>query len=191
MEEKTCIICGNKFILCKINYKKQKCCSKRCTEKNWRNNNLIKVKENSKKSGEKNKEKIKERKKQYYIKNKEIIKQKVRDWEAKNPLRKKAWNEKNKEKKKEYMYLWRIIKKEQVKEYQKKYNKENKEKIKLCPSHKRNYFLTKEYKLWDLIRKKYGFSISIEIIRNQYDNILSVANNSFTNEQNNETKKNG
>ena len=87
------------------------------TKKEWRKDNIEKIKEKKKEYREDNIEKIKEKDKKYYENNKEKINERT-----------KEYREQNKEKIKEYMKQYREQNKEKIKEQRKKYYDNNKQK---------------------------------------------------------------
>jgi hypothetical protein len=193
MIEKTCRNCNTNLIIninwTNGNYKNSGYICKNC-QKEFYIKNKDKILKQKKEYNLKNKDKISKQKKEYNLKNKDKISKQKKEYNLKNKEHRKEYNLKNKEHIKDYMLIWRTINIDNIKIYNKNYRNKNPNTI-YHKEYSKNYVRTKEYKLYHKIRKKYGVFLSIPIIKNNYSEIISVANNSLTNEQNNETKKNG
>lgn len=118
-----------------------------------------------------NKNKLKELNKLYYIKNKEYFQE-----------YKKNWFQKNKELLMPKYKIYRKGKKEELLLYYRNYYKNN-DLLKIEKKIRRKFGFTLPQKLIE--EKKIEITILLQNISKKRSNILSVANNSLTNEQNN------
>ena len=104
------------------------------TDKEYRVDNKVKIKEQNKQYRVDNKEKFKERNKQYRVDNKEKIKEKDKQYYIENQEKIKEQNKQykidNKDKIAEQNKQYKIDNKEKIKEYKKQYWVDNREKLK-------------------------------------------------------------
>lgn len=99
------------------------------TNKEWRNDNIEKIKENKRQYREKNIEKIKEYKKQYYEQNIEKIKEKSKIYRENNSEKYKEYRENNLEKERERCRKKSLIYRQNNLEKIKQYYNENRDLI--------------------------------------------------------------